>query len=83
MDNQYTNCIWNPLLYRVTSEVWIVMIKKEWCWTLDKDMDFEEQWKEEFVKNYLDSIKQDKSGGRTLKAPTKILTTLKRKLKIW
>lgn len=41
-------------------------------------MDFEEQWKEEFMRNYLDNLKKD--NGNPHKAPLNILQVLKRKI---
>ena len=43
-------------------------------------MDFEEQWKEQFYQAYLESMKGDKSKGKTLKAPLNILKVIKEKL---
>ena len=44
-------------------------------------MDFEEQWKEQFYLSYLESVKGDKSKGKTLKAPLNILQAIKKKIK--
>jgi len=43
-------------------------------------IDFEEQWKEEFMRNYLDSIKKDKGVGKKPKANISILEALKGKI---